>query len=147
MEANSETTPPSDLETCVAEIVSSYLSNNQIAPADLPSLITTVFESLQAMGKAVEPEPIRTPAVSIRQSVTRECVVCLECGWRGNMLRRHITAQHGLSADEYRQRWKLSREHALVAPGYSEKRSALAKQLGLGQRQPGTNTDNAEGHL
>jgi MucR family transcriptional regulator, transcriptional regulator of exopolysaccharide biosynthesis len=134
MESDNETAELAGLETHVAEIVSSYLSRNQIATADLPKLITTVYESLQSVGKPVQAEPIRTPAVSLRQSVTRDYVVCLECGWRGNMLRRHIMARHELSADEYRARWNLSREHLLVAPGYSEKRSGLAKELGLGKR-------------
>jgi predicted transcriptional regulator len=35
-------------------------------------------------------------AISIRRSVHRDYVVCLERGWRGQMLRRHI-AGHGLS--------------------------------------------------
>jgi predicted transcriptional regulator len=137
MEIDNETAELAGLETHVAEIVSSYLSRNQIAATDLPKLISTLYESLQSLGKPVEPEPSRNPAVSVRQSVTRDYVVCLECGWRGNMLRRHIMARHGLSADEYRARWNLSREHPLVAPGYSEKRSGLAKELGLGKRMRG----------
>jgi predicted transcriptional regulator len=57
----------------------------------------------------------------------------LDCGWKGQMLRRHLTTAHGLTADLYRARWNLSRDHALVAPAYSERRSGLAKQLGLGR--------------
>jgi hypothetical protein len=49
------------------------------------------------------------------------------------MLRRHLTTGHGLSIDQYRTRWKLPREHPLTAPSYSERRSGLAKQLGLGR--------------
>ena len=43
-------------------------------------------------------------------------------------------AQHGLSRDEYRQRWGLRSNHPLTAPGYSERRSMLAKSLGLGRK-------------
>src|SRR3984893_16904711 len=75
----------------------------------------------------------RTPAVSIRQSVHRDYVVCLECGWRGQMLKRHVATGHGLSVDQYRARWNLPREHPMTAPGYSERRSSLAKQIGLGR--------------
>jgi predicted transcriptional regulator len=49
------------------------------------------------------------------------------------MLRRHLATGHGLSVDQYRARWNLSREHPLTAPSYSERRSGLAKQLGLGR--------------
>jgi predicted transcriptional regulator len=71
--------------------------------------------------------------VPIRQSVRRDYVVCLDCGYRGKMLRRHLVTAHGLSAAHYRARWNLPRDHAMTAPGYSERRSSLAKQLGLGR--------------
>jgi len=80
----------------VAEIVSSYVKKNQIAPADIPALINTVYLSLLAAGEAPEPEQNRTPAVPIRQSVRPNYVVCLECGRRAKMLRRHLRDIHGL---------------------------------------------------
>jgi ROS/MUCR transcriptional regulator protein len=49
------------------------------------------------------------------------------------MLRRHLHVKHGLEAAAYRARWKLSADHPIIAPSYSERRSALAKQLGLGR--------------
>ena len=121
------------LQAHLAEIVSSYLAKNQVAPSDLPALITSVYEALRSLGKAPEPE-LPKPAVPIRQSVRRDYVVCLECGWRGLSLRRHLVAGHGLSGNEYRDRWKLSPDHPLTAPAYSARRSELAKNLGLGRR-------------
>jgi predicted transcriptional regulator len=120
-------------QSLVAKIVSSYVRKNQLSPADMPALINTVHQSLLTLGKPPEPEP-RNPAVPIRRSVTRDHVVCLECGWRGRILRRHLQAMHGVSTDDYRRRWGLPFAHALIAPAYSERRSEMAKQLGLGQR-------------
>ena len=118
--------------TLVAKIVSSYVRKYQLSPADMPALINTVYQSFVALGKPPQLEP-PTPAVPIRRSVTRDYVVCLECGWRGHMLRLHIQARHGLNADEYRTRWELPSHHVLVAPAYSQTRSEIAKKLGLGQ--------------
>src|SRR5262249_32041822 len=73
------------------------------------------------------------PAVPIRRSVQRDAVVCLECGWKGKMLRRHLSTRHSLTADEYLRRWNLPSDHPLTAPIYSEQRSSLAKELGLGR--------------
>jgi predicted transcriptional regulator len=56
------------------------------------------------------------------------------------MLRRHIEAQHGLSVNDYRARWGLSPEHPLTAPAYSERRSAFAKEVGLGRRSRNSNS-------
>ena len=100
-------------QSLVAEIVGSYVKKNQIAPADLPTLIAIVHRSLLSLGKPAPPEEVpRTPAISVRRSVTPNNVTCIECGWRGLMLRRHLRVSHGLSAQEYRTRWRLNPDHA-----------------------------------
>jgi predicted transcriptional regulator len=134
---NTEPAPPTDLDAHVAEIVSSYLASNQVAAADLPKLITAVHHSLRSLGKAHEPEPVRIAAVSIRQSVHRDYVTCLDCAWRGKTLRSHIRRMHELAPDAYRARWSLKPDHPLTAPAYSEKRAEFAKQIGLGNRRIG----------
>jgi predicted transcriptional regulator len=115
-------------------IVVAYVRQNQIGSDQLGMLISTVHQALSGLAKpAAEIETERTPAVPIRRSVHSDYVVCLECGWRGLTLKRHLTSRHGLSIDRYRARWKLPREHPLTAPSYSERRSGLAKQFGLGR--------------
>jgi predicted transcriptional regulator len=58
----------------------------------------------------------------------------MDCGYRAKVLKRHLTVAHGLTVDAYRARWNLPGDHVLVAPAYSERRSGLAKELGLGRR-------------
>lgn len=123
-----------------AEIVTAYVKHHKLSGDELVALISTVHTALA--GTSVEPEPERMPAVPIRQSVRQDYVVCLDCGWRGKMLRRHIAAQHQLAPNEYRARWRLSPEHPLTAPGYSEQRSQYAKQIGLG-RPPESELESA----
>ncbi len=116
-------------------IVGGYLRHNPVAADQLPSVISTVHQALIGLGKPAEPvqTELSPAAVPIRRSVQQEFVVCLECGWRGLMLRGHLRARHNFSPEQYRARWKLPRDHALVAPAYSERRSGLAKQIGLGR--------------
>jgi predicted transcriptional regulator len=115
-------------------VVSAYLRRNQVAADQLASLISTVHQALADLGKPTSEAVVeRTPAVSIRRSVQRDYVVCIECGWRGKMVRRHLGTAHGLSIEQYRARWKLRADHAMTAPGYSERRSTMAKQIGLGR--------------
>jgi predicted transcriptional regulator len=123
--------PPSELTT---KIVAAYVRRNQVAPDQLAILIATVHTALAGLGKPGDAvSSARTPAVSIRRSVQHDRVTCLECGWTGSMLRRHFMTRHGLTPDEYRARWSLVRDHVLVAPAYRERRSTMAKQIGLGR--------------
>jgi MucR family transcriptional regulator, transcriptional regulator of exopolysaccharide biosynthesis len=70
-------------------------------------------------------------------------VVCLECGFRALTLRRHLRVAHGLEPVAYRVRWKLATDHALTAPAYSERRSTMAKELGLGRKHARVKTSAA----
>ena len=114
--------------------VRGYVQHHRLGPDQLPDLIASVHRAMGQLGQPPEPEEVRTPAVSVRRSVHRDYVVCLDCGYRGKTLRRHLGTRHGLNADEYRQRWGLRTNHPLTAPAYSEHRSTLAKELGLGRK-------------
>src|SRR5260370_28876356 len=121
-----EVPPPTLDRERTTNIVAAYVRRNQIGADQRPVLISTVHQALLGLGKpAAETEVERTPAVPIRQSVHRDYVVCLDCGWRGQMLRRHVATGHGLSVDQYRARWNLSRAHEITAPGSSAPRSGL----------------------
>jgi predicted transcriptional regulator len=141
---------PDDNETnlnrqLATKIVAAYVGGNQVAPDQLGSLIAAVHAALGHLSKpTAEPASERTPAVSVRRSVSPDHVICMDCGWRGKMLRRHLMTRHGLNIDQYRARWSLPRDHAMVAPAYSERRSTLAKQIGLGQRGRRSITPAAE---
>jgi predicted transcriptional regulator len=118
-----------------AKIVRSYVRHHTVAAGELSYLITTIHRALGGLGQQNHPEELRTPAVSVRRSVQQDYVVCLDCGHRGKTLRRHISRQHGLSRDEYRERWGLRNDHPLTAPAYTERRSTMAKELGLGRKR------------
>jgi predicted transcriptional regulator len=117
-----------------ATIVKSYVVQHRVRPDQISDLITSVDQALGQLGQPVQPEEVLVPAVSIRRSVHQDYVVCLDCGYRAKMLRRHISTSHGLNLDEYLKRWGLRSDHPLTAPAYSERRSTMAKALGLGRK-------------
>lgn len=117
-----------------ANIISSYVSNNNLTPELLPGFVENVHASL-ATAIAKEPtfdHPKRRPAVPIKNSVSDEFLICLEDGRKLKMLRRHLKQAYGMTPEQYRSRWELPADYPMVAPGYSAKRSELAKKMGLG---------------
>jgi len=118
----------------VTKIIASYVSHHNVAPEQIPELISSVHRTFDSLARPNETLPgALTPAVPLRRSVQRDAVVCLECGWKGKMLRRHLSTRHGLTGEQYLKRWNLPTEHKLTAPNYSEQRSTLARELGLGR--------------
>ncbi len=119
----------------VTKIVASYVGHHTLSTDQLSALIASVDQALRHLGEPAIPPPPRAPAVPIRRSVQHDQVVCLECGFRGKTLRRHLGTRHGMRVAEYLRRWKLPSDHPLTAPAYSEQRSAMAKELGLGRKR------------
>ena len=128
------------LAELATEVVASYVSNNAVPANEVSALIKEVYAALKEVmsggAAAEEPQEELKPAVSVRRSVTDDYIVCLECGGKFKSLRRHLQSRHGLTPEEYRQRWNLPADYPMVAKNYREARSKLAKELGLG-RKPG----------
>lgn len=116
-----------------SEIVSAYVRKNLIRTDQIAGLISSVHSTLSALGNEVVEEPPRVPAVSVRRSVHPDYLICIECGFKGKMLKRHLQSRHGLSVAEYRSRWQLSPGYSTTAAKYSERRSEFAKNIGLGR--------------
>ena len=120
------------------QIVAAYVSRNVVPVSDLPTLISTVHQSLATLGQpqatAETPADLK-PAVPVKKSVTPDYIVCLEDGKKLKMLKRHLKSSYGISPDEYRAKWGLPADYPMVAPNYAEARSALAMEIGLGKRK------------
>mgnify|MGYP001014825234 CR=1 FL=1 len=124
-----------DLVAISAALVAAYVSNNSVPSAELPKLIDDIHGALRSLGATapIEPEKKPEPAVSIRKSVTADFIICLEDGKQFKSLKRHLQSQYSMTPAEYRQKWNLPVDYPMVAPSYSESRSALARASGLGQ--------------
>ena len=137
-----DTEPSIDFTLLTAEIVSAYISNNSVPPAELAGVIGRVYAALvqiatgQSDAKAPAPAPLQ-PAVPVRKSITPDHIVCLEDGRTFKSLKRHLRARYGLTPDQYRAKWGLPPEYPMVAPNYAKARSDLAKAIGLGQTRGG----------
>jgi predicted transcriptional regulator len=118
------------------EIVASFAGNNTVAVGDLPAVIASVFQTLRGVGQgeAEKPAEAPTPAVPVKKSIGTDFLVCLEDGKKVKMLKRYLATRHGLTPDQYRQRWGLAKDYPMVPPAYAAQRSAMAKQIGLGRK-------------
>ena len=123
-----------DVLPLVTEVVTAHLSNNKTASSELAPLIRTVYQALDELRTQGSPAERPEPAVPIKKSVTRDFIVCLEDGKKMKMLKRHLRTAYDMSPEQYRQRWALPADYPMVAPNYAEKRSKLAKSIGLGTK-------------
>ena len=127
------TSDPIELAT---EIMVAFVANNAVPRADLPALFEGLHSALKRLadGGEVAPPVVEppTPVVPVRKSVTPDYLICLDDGRRFKSLRRHLGAL-GMTPEQYRQKWNLPSDYPMVASNYAAQRSALAKNIGLGQ--------------
>ena len=119
-----------------AQIVAAHAASTPTATAALPTAIREIYKALAGLGKEpAMPVAKQEPAVPIRKSVFPDHIICLEDGKQMKMLKRHLARSYNMTPEQYRRKWGLDPSYPMVAPNYAEKRSALAKQNGLGQRR------------
>ncbi|MXV44638.1 MucR family transcriptional regulator [Saccharibacter sp. 17.LH.SD] len=121
-------------EITIAKVAGSFVEIDA-----LPGLIRSIYMALAGQSGSVsgrgdgEASARPQPAVPIKKSVYPDYIVCLEDGKKLKMLKRHLQSNYGLSPEQYREKWGLPDDYPLVAPNYAERRSVLARHIGLGR--------------
>jgi len=120
-----------------ADIVAAHVQNNTVSVGDIATLVQRVHEALVSLNRPAQDQgrPEKTPVVSVRASVKPDFLICMECGGKHKMLKRHLMNAHNMTPDQYRADYGLPREYPMVAPNYSEQRRTLAHSIGLGRRR------------
>jgi predicted transcriptional regulator len=124
-----------DLLPLVGKIISAYVANNQVPPDALPGIIQQVYKSLAVSEPETTEAERPQPAVPIKRSVHEDYIICLEDGNKLKLLKRYLQTRYGMTPEQYRERWGLSPDYPMVAPGYAAMRSSQAKSSGLGRRE------------
>lgn len=124
-----------ELASLTADIVTAYVANNSLPVSELPALIASVHSAIRGVDapetSSVAEAKKLTPA-QIKRSITSEGLLNFEDGKLYKSLKRNL-ATKGLTPDQYRAKWGLPQDYPMVSPAYSAARSALAKEMGLGQ--------------
>src|SRR5690606_15060997 len=124
------------------EITIAWLGNqnNQVAADEVPAFLRSIHQTVTDLASGSnesgdgQEEQEFTPAVSVRKSLaSKDHIISMIDGKPYKTLRRHL-ATHGLTPEEYRQRYNLKPDYPMVAENYSVKRSEMAKKIGLGQK-------------
>src|SRR4051812_40557198 len=125
-----------DLLKWTSDIVAAYLSRNEMNLKQLPQVMETVYAKLASLGgpDAVIPAGAAAEGTTVAEkSVTPDYIICLEDGARLKTLKRYLFRKYRLTPEQYRAKWGLPPGYPMVAPNYAAKRSALAKEMGLGR--------------
>lgn len=142
----------SNVVELATELTIAWLSNpNTRASADeVPAFLKTMHDAVGALAgggaadAAAEAAPGYAPAVSVRKSLaSKDYIVSMIDGKPYKTLRRHLS-RHGMTPEQYRERFGLKSDYPMVSESYSNARREMAKKIGLG-RKPGMKRPAGDG--
>ncbi|MHA6722166.1 Ros/MucR family transcriptional regulator [Sphingomonas sp. RS2018] len=134
----------SNVVELATELTIAWLSNpnTRASAEEVPSFLKAMHEAVGALGSdgevdgAAEPAATHTPAVSVRKSLaSKDHIISMIDGKPYKTLRRHLS-RHGMTPEQYRERYGLKSDYPMVSETYSTARRDMAKKIGLG-RKPG----------
>ncbi len=140
---NEQSDKPGTVELAT-ELTVAWLSNphTRVSADEVPAFLRIMHDAVGALVSgqftqtAPEADAKHEPAVTARKSLaSREHIISMIDGKPYKALRRHLS-RHGMSPEQYRERYNLKSDYPMVAEAYSEARRDMAKKIGLG-RKPG----------
>lgn len=129
-----------------AELTIAWLGNqnNRVSAEDVPAFLRTMHATVTELSGATSATPEAnedatpaqefTPAVTVRKSLaSKDHIISLIDGKPYKTLRRHLSG-HGLTPEQYRERYNLKGDYPMVAESYSAARREMAHKIGLGSK-------------
>uniref|UniRef100_C6DZE2 Transcriptional regulator, MucR family n=1 Tax=Geobacter sp. (strain M21) TaxID=443144 RepID=C6DZE2_GEOSM len=117
-----------------AQLVSAHASSTPMTSDELLADIAKVHAALKKLdtGGTLETEGDAKPALTVKNAIKKNEVVCLVCGKGGfKTLARHLTTVHDMKPGVYRKQFGIPSKQSLVAKSYSEARRKMANDRGL----------------
>ena len=120
----------SHILTLVSQMVTVGLTE-KIPVQEMTEYIEKIYGAVSALFLKNE-GTYSLPAAPIHQSVTDDYLVCLEDGQKFQMIKGHLRGTHGMTPEEYREKWNLPEDYPMTCKNHSAMRRRFAKSVGLG---------------
>jgi len=125
------------------ELTIAWLGNNytRVQAEEVPAFLRRMYDAIIQLAAPEAPVPAAedltqdyTPAVSVRKTLADPTnLISMIDGKPYKTLRRHLS-KHGLTPEQYRERYNLKADYPMVAPTYSASRREMAHKIGLGRK-------------
>ncbi|MFO7877116.1 MAG: MucR family transcriptional regulator, partial [Desulfovermiculus sp.] len=91
------------------DIVKAQASVRTMSEEEITSMVKSLSQQLKGIVEGDEAKPEgnkpQEPAVDPKKAIREKAVVCLECGKKFKVLSKKHLAQHGLTPEEYKEKW------------------------------------------
>jgi predicted transcriptional regulator len=121
------------------EITKAQARVRTMTEEEISSMIQKVSNQLKSITEtgAIEDtaSEAQKPAVDPKKALNENSVFCLECGKRFKVLSKRHLAVHGLSPEEYREKWGFKKNTPLVAKSLVRQRRKKMQEMQIWKKR------------
>jgi predicted transcriptional regulator len=126
------------------DLVMAQIEAGRLSPEDMHSALQQTYRSLMELKtweeegalSALPGDGVGKAAVDWKRSITRNRVVCLECGAEFKQLSARHLGQHGLNGRTYREKYGIPRTQALSARATTAVRKRIVQVIRPWEKAP-----------
>lgn len=118
------------------EIVKAQASVRNMTEEEIISMVKSLAGGIQAIGASEGGEAFN-PAEDPKKAVKEKTIVCLDCGKSFKILTKKHLSTHGLTPDQYREKWDYPKKMPLVCKSLQRERRKKMKDMRLWEKRTG----------
>ena len=116
------------------EIVKAQAGFRVMSEEEISSMVRSLSNVILQVASPDAQPAAALPDPAIRQ-ITEKGITCLECGKSFKLLTRRHLLSHGVTAEEYKDKWGYAKETPLVSKGLQRERRKKMKDMKLWEKR------------
>jgi predicted transcriptional regulator len=117
------------------EIVKAQASVRNMNEEEITSMIRALTQSIRGVAEGAVPVVDTEPAVDPKNAIREKSVICCECGKSFKVLTKRHLATHGLTPEEYREKYGYKKGTSLVAKSLARDRRKTMQGMKLWEKR------------
>jgi len=120
------------------DIVKAQAGVRNMTEDEITSMVQSVADRLRGVESHVEGDQEQAqqkPAVDPKKAIREKSVICLECGKSFKILSKRHLATHGLTPQQYKEKWGFKKNQSLVAKSLSRQRRKKMQEIQLWKKR------------
>jgi len=123
------------------EIAKAQASVRNMTEDEISFMVATVAKKVKEIseeaGQQQQEQPQeqqqQEPAVDPKKSIREKSVVCLECGKTFKVLTKRHLETHGITPQQYKEKWGFKKNQALIAKSLARKEERKCRKCSFGR--------------
>ncbi len=117
------------------EIVKAQASVRNMNEEEITSMIRSLAQNIRGVAEGAAPAAEGEPAVDPKNAIREKSVICCECGKSFKVLTKRHLATHGLTPEEYREKYGYKKGTSLVAKSLARDRRKTMQGMKLWEKR------------